>query len=186
MLKFIVLFLNIIPFEATDTLTEKNAQFYYKSQYAGNIGLISAGGGFDYREKNLFGDVSLGYLPKHINGVRVFTFSVKPAWEPFDFKLGEHEAGLYLGLAVNYSFGRNIFGSMPDYYPLDYYWPNAFRFNPFAGTRIGFNREKGRLHLYAELGTVDYKIWFALKNRNINLTDIANLGIGVMFTPFRH
>jgi len=113
----------------------------------------------------------------------VFTISLKPAYKFADLNVKRIESGWYLGAAINYSLGRNIFGSMPDYYPLDYYWPNAFHFHPFVGTRLSLNNiepKKNKAYFYAELGTVGYEIWFALKNRQINVTDIFNLGFGVV------
>jgi len=189
MLKIIILFLGFAPLAAqvSDSVDQGRSRLvYYKTQFAGNLGLISAGAGYEFPVRKLWIDMSLGYLPKHVNGVRVFTLSLKPAYKVADFDIKRIESGWYLGTAINYSFGRNIFGSMPDYYPLDYYWPNAFHFNPFAGTRLSLKKDeykKNKTYFYAELGTVDYEIWFALKNRQVNLVDIFNLGFGIVIRP---
>lgn len=182
MLKIIVLWVMILPLKASPDSLERDRSglFYYKAQFAGNLGLISAGTGWEFRK--IWLDLNLGYLPKHINDVRVFTLSAKPAWKITEFNVKKSDVGWYLGTAVNYSMGRNIFGSMPDYYPLDYYWPNAFHVNPFTGLRMSLNPpdRKKRTYIYAELGTVDYEIWFALKNREVNITDIFNLSFGII------
>lgn len=183
MLKILLLefsFLAFYPADITDSVNEEPTKlFYFKSQYAGNLGLISAGGGYD--SKNFLADVSFGYLPKHINGVRVFTLSFKPSYKLAEMSFNSIDAGFYIGTAINYSIGRNIYGKIPDYYPPDYYWPNAFHFNPFAGARLGLREKRGKkLYLYTELGTVDYKIWFAVKNRHVSVMDILNLGFGIM------
>lgn len=188
MLKTVLLWLCFFPISAhvPDSVgSERSGLLYYKAQYAGNIGLVSAGAGFDFPHRKLWTDLSLGYLPKHINGVRVFTISLKPAYKITEGTIKNVDMGWYVGAAVNYSLGRNIFGSMPDYYPLDYYWPNAFRFNPFTGVRLNMNSSdrKNRTYFYAEFGTVGYEIWFALKNRNVDFTDIFNLGLGIMVRP---
>jgi hypothetical protein len=159
-----------------ESVVEEPRQKYFKVQYAGNIGLVSAGMGREL-SRRISADINLGYLSKEINGARVFTFSLRPAWNMFDFDIGEMKTGLYLGAGINYSMGRKIYGKIPDYYPQDYYWPNAFHFNPFAGVRLG--SEKSRLKLFAELGTVEYMIWFAWKNRHVTIPDILNLALGI-------
>lgn len=190
MLKIFFFWLSFFPLasDVPDSLdVGRSGVVYYKAQFAGNLGLISAGAGYVLPDSKIQADLSLGYLPKQINGVRVFTMSLKPAWNITEGALKNIDVGLYLGAAVNYSWGRNIFGSMPDYYPLDYYWPNAFRFNPFAGVRFKLNQagKKSRTYFYAELGTVGYEVWFALKNRQVDLTDIFNLGFGIMVSANR-
>jgi hypothetical protein len=158
-----------------DTVPAAPKQDYFRVQYAGNIGLVAAGLGREF-SRRFSADINLGYLSKEINGARVFTLSLRPAWDLFDFGVGEMNTELYLGAAINYSIGRKIYGKIPDYYPQDYYWPNAFHFNPFAGVRLG--SERSRIKLFAELGTVEYMIWFAWKNRHISIPDILNLALG--------
>lgn len=189
MLKTVLLLLWFLPVsaQAPDSTGRQSAVLYYKAQFAGNIGLVSAGAGYIFPARRVLADLSIGYLPKHINGVRVFTLSAKPAYTIMEGTRQNLNAGWYIGTAINYGWGRNIFGSMPDYYPLDYYWPNAFHFNPFTGLRLNLNSpgRKNRTYLYAELGTVDYEIWFAAKNRKVSLPDIVNLAVGIMVSPNR-
>lgn len=147
-------------------------------QFAGNTGLVSAGAGREFR-KWFSADINLGYLPKHVNGVRVFTFSVRPVVTVKTFRITGVEAAYFFGSGINYSIGRKIFGRIPDYYPQDYYWPNAFHFTPFTGLRVGLGKQR-RVFLYSELGTVDYKIWFAAKNREVNIFEILDLDLGII------
>lgn len=185
-MKTILLFMALFSFEhVPDTLDQTGKeQLYYKAQFAGNLGLISAGAGYNFPDSRFLTDINLGYLPKHINGVRVITFSIKPSFDLIKGKVKSTDAAWYLGIALNYSIGRNIHGSMPDYYPLDYYRPNAFHFNPFTGGRMSLNsKKKNNLFIFAELGTVDYEMWFALINRNIYITDIVNLAVGIIIRP---
>lgn len=151
---------------------------YYKFQYAGNMGLVSVGVGKTFKQW-FSTDVHLGYLPKYVNGVRVFTFSVRPVITTARFSVGGSPASWYIGSAVNYSAGRHIYGKIPDYYPLDYYWPNAFYFTHFTGLRYSPGK-KGKVKLFSELGTVDYKIWYASKNKDINIFEIWNFSFGIM------
>jgi len=165
-----------------DTLKRNNIH-YLKIQYAGNMGLLSFGGGTKVFNDKMSMGLNLGYLPKHVNGVRVFTLSFRPSYDFKEFTISRFIAGFYVGGGINYSIGRNIFAKLPDYFSLDYYWPNAFHFHPFAGVRLGLNRpdsKSGRIYLYPEFGAMDYKIWFALKNKNLGLFDIIDIGLGIL------
>jgi len=49
-------------------------------------------------------------------------------------------------------------------------------------TRYALNHPKvNKLSLYTELGTVDYEIWYALKNKEVALYEIFNLCFGMIF-----
>jgi hypothetical protein len=149
-----------------DTVKPTDKHQYIKTQYAGNIGFVSIGTGYEYKKASI--DLSYGYLPKLVNGVRVHTLSLRPKVHFGQFVVSQVKAGFYFGAGINYSFGRNIYGEIPNYFTFDYYWPNAFRLNPFLGGRIGFNsknQKDKKIYLYSELGTLEYKIWYAMQNK---------------------
>lgn len=67
---------------------------------------------------------------------------------------------------------------------MNYYPQNSGHFNPFIGLKQGMEinaRKISKLSLYSELGTVDYEIWYALKNKEIAVYDILNLCFGMIF-----
>jgi len=166
-----------------DTINQANKVMYVKMQYAGNIGLVSFGAGYDFLKSRISIDLSYGNLPKYINGVRVNTIALKPAWHFKPFELRYFNTDLYLGSSINYSIGRNIYGKAPNYYPLDYVYPNAFSFNPLLGMRTRFkSKDYGlrKMSLYVEMGTVDLKVWYAFRTREVTLFEIWNLGIGLI------
>jgi len=180
--------LGAFPVESRDTSMPKavkpEKELYVKAQYAGNMGFISAGVGSYFFNDRISADVNYGLLSKYINGVRVHSFSVKPAYNFKEIHYGSFTTRCYAGMNVVYSIGRNIYPRAPDHYPRNYYPQNAFHFNPFIGLKKGneINERKIRkLHLYAELGTVDYEIWYALKNKEIAVYDILNLCFGMIF-----
>lgn len=180
--------LNIFPVECQDTGISKpvkpQKELYVKTQYAGNMGFISAGIGSYFFNSRISADVNYGLLPKLINGVRVHSFSIKPAYNFKEYRFHSFTTRLYTGVNVVYSIGRNIYARAPDHYPLDYYYGNSFHFNPFIGLKQGMDinaRKISRLSLYTEFGTVDYEIWYALKNKEIAVYDILNLCFGVIF-----
>jgi len=165
-----------------DTTAAMYATFYTKAQFAGNIGLFSVGIGNEFFNKKLSVDLNYGYTPKNINGALIHTIAIKPAFHSREFTISGIKADCYIGTAVNYNITSNTFHRLPDYYPDGYYVPNAFHSNPFVGTRIkipGKIRVLRNLSLYAELGSVDYKIWYYIKNKKIKLHEILNLCFGL-------
>ena len=70
-------------------------------------------------------DIDFALCLGDITGIRVNTFALKPAWHFKNFDIPHLKTDLYTGSSINYSIGRNIFGKAPNYYPLDYVYPNA-------------------------------------------------------------
>lgn len=180
--------LGVLPVECQDTsiseIVKHGKELYVKTQYAGNMGFISVGIGSYFFNNKICADVNYGLLSKYINGVRVHSFSVKPAYNFKEYRFHSFTTRFYAGVNVVYSIGRNIYTRAPDHYPRNYYPKNAFHFNPFIGLKQGMEinaRKISKLSLYAELGTVDYEIWYALKNKEIAVYDILNLCFGVIF-----
>lgn len=180
-----ILSLQICIDNQADTIEKVDRQLYARTQYAGNLGLVSFGVGSGFFNNKVTLDLNYGYLPKVINDVWIHTFALKPAFNFKEFNiLSGISAGCYIGTTVTYSVGRNIYTKLPDFYPLDYYLPNSMHLNPFLGVRTSFifnHRKTNKLSFYAEMGTVEYKIWYAIKNKNIKLDEIWNLCFGLIF-----
>lgn len=157
---------------------------YFKIQYAGNMGLFSIGYGKSILKTNVTVDINYGYLPSFINGVSVHTIALKPSFHFNMATIGKTSTGVYTGASVNYSIASKTYMKYPDYFPRNYYNPNAIHVNPFIGARIGFpvNGKKIKVcSLYSELGTVDYQLKLAFTNKLIRMADIVNLCFGVVF-----
>jgi len=108
-----------------DTIKTKDKHQYFKAQYAGNIGFVSIGTGYEYKRTSI--DLSYGYLPKLVNGVRVHTLSLRPKVHFGEFVIAPITAGFYFGAGINYSFGRNI-----------YLLAKRFSFKPLFGRKGRF------------------------------------------------
>lgn len=156
--------------------------YYAKMQYAGNLGLASVGIGKTWLKDRLSLDFNYGYLPKNINGSRVHTLALKSAYQFRKHRISVFDIRYYSGISLNYALTDNTYLSYPDYFPSNYYSSNAFHLNPFLGIRLTLPEKKdkpGAIGIYAELGTVDYKIWYALANKEIKPDDIWNLCFGI-------
>jgi|SRR5690554_1175067 len=162
---------------------KKQKSFYGKMQYAGNLGLLSVGAGRLFLNNKLSVDMSYGYLPKWVNGVRVSTFALKGAFHFWEKSFSKMRLNGFTGLSLNCGFTNNTFIILPEYYPDGYYLPNGIRIAPFVGTGLINNNPESRFFgagFYTELGTVDYMICYALKNKSITLFEIWNLCFGMI------
>ena len=156
-------------------------------QYAGNLGLISVGLGKPYLNNKLNMFILYGYLPKAINGVKVHTLALKSSFTYASTRISSnYDLDYYLGITTLYSIAKNTYMQYPDYFPDNYYSvTNAIHFCPHLGlqTNVKFIPHKPRdLHVFLEIGTIDYKLWSAITTRYINIFKICNISFGIVFT----
>jgi hypothetical protein len=166
-----------------DTIKSTFKHLYIKAQYAGNLGLVSAGIGREF--SNIFSlDLSYGYLPKFINGARVHTFSAKTSFLIKKFSLSPIQPTFHLGASINYAITQNTFLRYPAYYPEGYYLPNALHLCPFI--RVGADiprkdKKFDKLSVYSEIGTIEYEIYNAIRDKGVKFYDIWNICVGMSF-----
>jgi len=148
------------------------------------MGLISVGAGKQFFNNKFSIDFNYGYLPKKINGVSVHSIALRPFFTFYILPLSDKEIGFYAGTTIVYGITSKTYTQYPGYYPKGYYKQNAIHFNPFIGNSFSFPLEQGNIKsmkVFAEVGTVDYQIWYALKNKEISANDIINLSFGLGF-----
>lgn len=163
---------------------------YGKLQFAGSMGVISAGVGWDYGKKKQWEtDVFLGYLPKFDGDEGHMTFTVKENYIPWKLPIKEGRwifEPFTVSLYVNKIFGDEFWAREPDRFPERYYGvATNLRFNLAFGQRIDFKlRPVGlakRLAFYYEVGSNDLYIISAFTNRYLHFTDIFSLSLGLKF-----
>jgi len=167
-----------------DSTVFSGNNLYVKTQFAGNIGLLSVGIGKEYLDGKLTVDLNYGYLPACINGTSVSTFAIKPAFRIKDFSIAAMQSSLSTGICFTYSATRNTYNKYPDYFPEDYYLGNAMHANPFLRISLFHfpsESKSGRLSVYSELGTMEYQIWYAMKNKEVSFIEICNLCFGLTY-----
>lgn len=148
-------------------------------QFAGGIGFLSAGFGYDSKHKKLQGDLYYGYVPEEIGGVTIHSVTGKITWAPLSHKLS-HTIRWHMlttGLLVNYAFGKEYFLFAPENYPYSYYgFPTAMHVGLFAGGGLLYKKTQ----LYYELGTTDKELLSYINNaQSLRFGDILNLGVGM-------
>lgn len=183
-LLLLTLFFSEAVYSKENIVKEQNAS-YPKGvvfQYAGNLGLFSAGVGKRIFSDKFFLGFMYGYLPKSKNDVEVHTLALKLGYVLREKSLSEKfKYALYCGTGITYSITKNTFVSPPDYFPDDYYKSNAFHFLPFAGINISTKLIDEKYEgIYFEVGTSDEFIYNNFINGSNDKSSLFNLAIGLI------
>jgi len=163
---------------ATQAQSEKKktgiVPHHIKLQFAGSIGFISVGTGYEFAKKKLQGDFYYGYVPEKIGGINIHSITAKLTWLPVSIQKKDFKFDLLTtGVLANYVFGKQYHLSRAS---LAYYrFPTGAHFALFAGGGI----TKNKFGLYYELGATDRDlISFASNLKGIKFYEIINIGIG--------
>ena len=163
---------------------------YEKIQYAGSMGLISLGVGWDYGKKKQWEtDLFLGYLPRFDGDHGHVTITLKENYIPWRVNIRKSKwmvEPFTVSFYMNKIFGREFWTREPDKYPDGYYGlATNLRFNLAFGQRINFHiRPIGlseRLSFFYEFGTNDLYIISYFCNKYLKIHDIFNLSLGIKF-----
>ncbi len=162
---------------------------YGKIQYAGMMGLVSIGTGWDYgRNKQWETDFYIGFLPKYSSSNFKVTTTIKQNFIPWKINLAPplYVEPLSCGLYMNSIFDEEFWTDQPSKYPSGYYSVSTkIRFNAYVGQRITFKvpEEKRffakRFTLYYELAVNDIYLLNKLGNRHLKFVDYVSLSFGL-------
>lgn len=158
-------------------------------QFAGNMGLLSFGVGWDYgRHKQWETHLLFGFLPRYGSNRAKATMTVKENFIPWSVALGDHWAvePLSVGLYINTVFGSEFWSSQPARYPEGYYFMSTkLRLNVFVGQRVELTLPRNRrkfvkgITAFYELSTCDLYLISAVTNRYLRPRDYLSLSFGV-------
>ena len=167
---------------------------YTKVQYAGNMGLISIGGGWSYgRNRQWETDLLLGFLPKYDSDAAKATLTLKQNFMPWKWHLSESFLiePLACGLYINTVLHNDFWVRQPDRYPKGYYWfSTRIRTNIYIGQRITFKTPQHTRILatsvtaFYEITTCDYYILSHVGNSGYPLHELISLSFGVKLQIF--
>lgn len=158
-------------------------------QYAGNMGAVSLGVGWDYGRHKQWETVWMfGFLPKCGSAGAKGTMTVKENYIPFHTDLGKdwQLEPLTASLYLNTIFGRTFWSSLPSRYPRGYYkMSTRVRANIALGQRItkwideeSFLGVRGLTFFY-EITTCDLYLVTKIKNSTLPWHDILSLSLGI-------
>lgn len=165
---------------------------YAKVQYAGGMGLLSIGTGWEYGGNRQWEtDILFGFIPKHSSRKARATFTLKQNFTPWRLALGGNFAvePLSTGIYFNTVFGGEFWMKNPERYPKGYYWfSTRMRIHVFIGPRMRYTiPEQKRLFcsaitLFCELSSCDTYIIQAVKNSYITPADYLRMSVGLKFS----
>ena len=161
-------------------------------QYAGNMGFMSVGVGWDYGKHDQWETHLLfGYLPKADSDRGKLTMTLKQTFLPWSFSFGKGWMlePLSCGIYFNTVFGSEFWGNQPSRYPDKYYEPlnTEVRINAFLGQRITLNIPENKrkfvksVSAFYEVSTCDLYLRLAVMERKVSVWDVLGLSVGVKF-----
>jgi len=173
---------------------EKLIPTHTKVQFAGNMGLLSFGTGWDYGKKNQWEtDVFLGFIPKYDSKRTKVTMTLKQNYMPWSLNLGRSFSTepLTCGIYFNTVFGNEFWVHEPDRYPKGYYgFSSKIRSHIFLGQRLTYDIDPQRRYtaksitFFYELSTCDLYLISAATNSYLRPRDYLSLSFGLKLQLF--
>ncbi|MBI5021720.1 MAG: hypothetical protein HZB59_09800 [Ignavibacteriales bacterium] len=155
---------------------------YVKAQFAGNIGFISVGAGYNLLSNLIQVEILYGYVPSSIGGSTIHTLAQKNSILIYDLKTTNYIIIPYAGFTTNLEMGGNSDGFFSEKYGDGYYKTNAIHFTFFIGGKIyhqlSYKSNFKGLDIFAEIGTVDMYLWYVINSKNVELSEIFSLALG--------
>ena len=164
---------------------------HLKLQYAGNMGLLSVGFGWDYGKKSQWEtDLYFGYLPKFGSDRNKITFTLKQNYIPWSVQIKQGPLSfepLTCGIYFNTVFGDEFWVHEPDRYPSGGYYrfSSKIRIHVFMGERLTLDIPERLRHiarqvtLFYEFSTCDLYIISAFTNKYLKPKDYLSLSFGL-------
>ena len=165
---------------------EKNKWYkpdYIKFQYAGNIGFLSIGAGYEWWKEVVQTDILYGYVPHYKGNVTVHTFTIKNTFRLYQFEIfNKYNLSPIVGFSLSLEPGENSYLHVPDKYPNGYYSTNSFYACLNAGLKSNFSfkeeRYFSRIDFYCEVNTIADYVYYNLKAQEDWEDDILSLALG--------
>lgn len=158
-------------------------------QYAGSIGLMSAGWGWHYgKGQHWETDMLVGVVPRYHTEKFHTTFTIKQRYVPWHCMVSHRWTiePLTAGVFFNTISGDDFWRSLPDKYPKHYYgFSTKVRANIFLGQRLRYNipRSKRLAHqavsFYYELSSCDLYIVSKATNKEYPWQETLSLALGL-------
>lgn len=173
---------------------EKMIPTHGKIQYAGNMGFLSFGTGWDYGKRNQWEtDLFFGFIPKYSSDHTKITFTLKQNYLPWSIDVTPKLAIIPFtcGLYFNTVFGEEFWVKEPERYPAGYYgFSSKIRSHVYIGQQILLDINPNQRHfaksiaLFYELSTCDLYLISAVTNRYLRPRDYLSLSFGIKLQFF--
>lgn len=164
-------------------------------QYAGNIGFISAGVGWDYGKNERWEtQCLLGFLPAFVMSDDMFTLTLRENFVPWQISCSKQTSvsPAVFTFSVNTVMNHEFWYKESDRFGESGYYSfsSALRFHLGFGSRFNlhipenFRRHSDQISIYYEVSTYDLAIISAVPNRHHRLRDLIALGFGFRYKFF--
>ncbi len=160
---------------------------FLKCQYAGNMGVVSAGMGYALLDGRMQTDLFYGYAPKRYCGESIHHVTWKNTVLPLSVRLSDTVkwAPVTLGSHFSLKVGKNnrqTWVILPDRYPDNYYPPTALHLLLTLGTAFdyrvpGSSRSTG---VFFEGGTTALYLRDWIRESHVSFTDIVSFSFGMV------
>lgn len=161
------------------------------TQYAGNMGFLSTGIGWDYgRHRQWETHLMVGFLPRFRSKRAKITMTVKENFIPWSIDIKRYFSlePLSCGFYVNTIFGHEFWAQQPVRYPSKYYeLSTKFRPSLFLGERVSkIIPENNRKFVksvtaFYEFSSTDLDIYMRMRNKHLKFQDVVSLSFGFKF-----
>lgn len=166
-----------------------------KVQYAGGMGVMSFGAGWDYgRRCRWETDVMVGFLPRAYADKFHMTFTLRQNYIPWSIRCGRGRFSVEpfaCGAYLNFISGERFWMREPARYPGEGYYgfTSRLRIHLYVGQRftVNFNPDSAvrAMTLYYELSANDLNIVSKFGNKSMSLSDIVFFSAGVKLQIFK-
>jgi hypothetical protein len=160
---------------------------FLQVQYAGSIGYLSVGAGYNVIRDKALTSLQFGHVP-HYAGGPLNIFSGRFLFVPHTYRLSDRVtlSPYNTGLTLSYHFGSNFRTTWPDHrYPARYYWwQTSFRLHlnlqPAITVRLSDHTIFKSMSAYVDLNSNElYAVSFGKNPHAISFWDILMLGAGI-------
>ncbi|MCL7753376.1 hypothetical protein [Polaribacter sp. Z022] len=160
---------------------------YVKTQFAGNIGLFSAGVGYKLFDDVLYTELLYGFVPEWASRAdNIHLITIKNTFPLYRKKINQNWTLVPIaGLTTTLDIGTNSFTTLPSKYPEGYYVPTAVHFTVYGGIlmhkKMNNSKTFSGVDFYLEAGTVETYLWYAITTKEVDLLDVMSISVGVNF-----
>lgn len=153
------------------------------TQFAGWIGFVSAGAGYEFYNDSLNLEILYGYVPESIGGIDIHMLTGRSVISPLKYSFGSGYTfyPVSFSIFVNYAIGSQYNVTWPAYYPDRYYRPTAL----YSGESLGIRIKKytgdsliSAIEFYADVVTMTEFLYEYFQNDRVTLAEISSLAFG--------
>jgi hypothetical protein len=188
-MRIILILLLIISYQVSSGTSADSTRSIWKRimpnsinmQFAGNIGMFSAGVNYISLNKRWEGNLSYGFVPAKYSDNGIHSTTVKARYIPLmkTYNPSTEVKWVNVGMWFNYAYGEKYFYKLPVYYDAGYYYfPTAAN----LGLTIGGEFRHDKWAIYYDFGTTDKRlINFVKSSSAIDFHEIWNISFGLSY-----